>query len=313
MLGNFRLWPSWERFMHNFMPREFLCNFMHPSAFATDNAWFIHEFVCLKLCPRFQNFLIIIQYPTQNLFSNLHSHRGTKYIFRFAIESGIQSIHTTANDIIPIPKSIGRRISEVTHEHSSTSRSHSNLHYPPTASQPSDPTSNGRRRTQRAVGLHQAVAALPHSYMNLALRFSYHATLEFILENAGALDLPLRSLFLISMLSNSFLTFCALFSGLCFRSGFKLYVGGGCFCNTNLVAVYSFFVVGTRDRVLWDFFVMSMMQTMAKAFKTPTKSVSCGKWESSALRENVSPVQLKKKTPKAKTPGRAVLDPDSLS
>ncbi|XP_024364758.1 cell division cycle 20.2, cofactor of APC complex [Physcomitrium patens] len=49
------------------------------------------------------------------------------------------------------------------------------------------------------------------------------------------------------------------------------------------------------------------MQSMAKSFQTPTKtnSVSCGKWDSVSLRENVSPVQLKKKTPKAKTPGRA--------
>lgn len=51
------------------------------------------------------------------------------------------------------------------------------------------------------------------------------------------------------------------------------------------------------------------MQSMAKSFQTPTKtnSVSCGKWDSVSLRENVSPVQLKKKTPKAKTPGRAVM------
>ena len=53
---------------------------------------------------------------------------------------------------------------------------------------------------------------------------------------------------------------------------------------------------------------MASMQTMAKAFQTPTKSSgSCGKWECMPLRENASPVQLKKKTPKAKTPGRAVM------
>ena len=45
------------------------------------------------------------------------------------------------------------------------------------------------------------------------------------------------------------------------------------------------------------------MQTMAKAFQTPTKSANSAKWDSFPLRERVSPEPAKKKAPKAKTPG----------
>jgi hypothetical protein len=47
----------------------------------------------------------------------------------------------------------------------------------------------------------------------------------------------------------------------------------------------------------------------AKGFQTPTKSVNGGRWDRFPLRERVSPEPVSKaKTPKAKTPGRSVLD-----
>lgn len=67
---------------------------------------------------------------------------------------------------------------EMTLEHSFITHRQSNLRYPPTARGPSDEASGGRSRTQGAVRLHQAVAPLLHSYMNLGLRCTKHATLE---------------------------------------------------------------------------------------------------------------------------------------
>lgn len=68
---------------------------------------------------------------------------------------------------------------EMTLEHSFITHRQSNLRYQPTARGSSDEASGGRSRTQGAVRLHQAVAPLLHSYMNLGLRPPNHATLEY--------------------------------------------------------------------------------------------------------------------------------------